>query len=62
MALSVFFNRLGSGTIALTFLSLKEAVGTFASFSLYAESHSNPNPNPDPNPNPNPDPDPNPNP
>ena len=36
VALSVFFNRLGSGTIALTFLSLKEAVGTFASFSLYA--------------------------
>ena len=36
VALAVFFNRLGSGTIALTFLSLKQAVGTFAAFSLYA--------------------------
>ena len=26
----------GSGTIALTFLSLKQLVGTFAAFSLYA--------------------------
>ena len=33
---SVFFNRLGSGTIALTFLTLKNRVGTFASFTLYA--------------------------
>lgn len=36
VALAVFFNRLGSGTIALTFLSLKEAIGVFAAFSLYA--------------------------
>lgn len=36
VALSVFFNRLGSGTIALTFLSLKEWVGAFAAFTLYA--------------------------
>jgi len=36
VALSVFFNRLGSGTIALTFLTLKNRVGTFASFTLYA--------------------------
>ena len=34
--MSVFFNRLGSGTIALTFLTLKNRVGTFASFTLYA--------------------------
>lgn len=36
VALSVFFNRLGSGTIALTFLSLEGSVGAFAAFSLYA--------------------------
>ena len=36
VALAVFFNRLGSGTIALTFLSLRDAVGTFAAFTLYA--------------------------
>ena len=36
VTLSVFCNRLGSGTIALTFLSLKHAIGTFAAFSLYA--------------------------
>jgi len=35
VALAVFFNRLGSGTIALTFLSLKEAIGVVAAFSVY---------------------------
>ena len=36
VAVAVFFNRLGSGTIALTFLSLKDAIGVVAAFSLYA--------------------------
>lgn len=36
VAASVFFNRICSGTIALTFLSLNEAVGPFIAFSLYA--------------------------
>lgn len=36
VAISVFFNRIGSGTIALTFLSLKNAVGVFAAFTFYA--------------------------
>ncbi len=36
VALSVFFNRLGSGTIALTFLSLKESIGDWQAFALYA--------------------------
>jgi len=36
VAMSVFFNRLCSGTIALTFLSLNEAIGPFAAFGLYA--------------------------
>jgi len=35
VALSLFFNRMGSGTIALTFLSLQDAVGAFAAFGLY---------------------------
>jgi hypothetical protein len=36
VATSVFFNRICSGTIALTFLTLNEAIGPFAAFSLYA--------------------------
>jgi hypothetical protein len=31
-ALAVFFNRMGSGSIALTFLSLNEALGAAHSF------------------------------
>lgn len=36
VSLSVFCNRVGSGTIALTFLSLKCAIGPAAAFGLYA--------------------------
>eukprot|EP00038_Savillea_parva_P030539 m.78409 g.78409 ORF g.78409 m.78409 type:complete len:530 (+) comp9218_c0_seq1:231-1820(+) len=36
VAMSVFFNRLGSGTVALTFLTLKESVGVSNAFFLYA--------------------------
>ena len=36
VALSMLFNRCGSGTIALTFLTLKDSIGVFAAFSLYA--------------------------
>ena len=36
VALSLLLNRFASGSIALTFLSLKEAIGVFAAFSLYA--------------------------
>lgn len=35
VATSVFFNRLGSGTVALTFLSLKNAVGVPNAFFMY---------------------------
>ena len=35
VAIALLCNRVGSGTIALTFLSLKEAVGVVAAFSLY---------------------------
>ena len=36
VALSLLLNRFASGSIALTFLSLREAVGVVAAFSLYA--------------------------
>ena len=36
VSLALLCNRFGSGTIALTFLSLKEAIGVVAAFSLYA--------------------------
>ena len=36
VSLALLCNRFGSGTIALTFLSLKAAVGVFAAFALYA--------------------------
>lgn len=35
VATSVFFNRLGSGTVALTFLSLKNAIGVANTFFMY---------------------------
>ena len=35
MATSVFFNRLGSGTVALTFLTLKNAIGVSNAFYMY---------------------------
>lgn len=36
VALSLLLNRMASGSIALTFLSLKEAIGVVAAFTLYA--------------------------